>query len=220
MAEPAITFGAAQSFGAQTDWSEQSSSSNVVSDVAKALNNIGNQVASKVHNARTEVSTPYTANKNGNCAAPTVLGKLVNSLVLTGIEIATSATAHATMTLTGHNHADNAHADTLQQVTHGLASAVTGFGATDFLGGTAGSAADVESGSISITCEHTDIVASDGDHLVGNNYNATVSATTVWNGVPSATVGAGWDVESVSTETTNTGFLKTTVTATKALTLA
>ncbi|HPA41105.1 MAG TPA: hypothetical protein PKV69_03755, partial [Candidatus Hydrogenedentes bacterium] len=68
-------------------------------------------------------------------AAPTVpatIGKLYGNYDLTGINIATSATAMAKMDLTGHNHAENAHADTLQQAAHGITLS-SGFGAQDFL---------------------------------------------------------------------------------------
>lgn len=222
MAEPTITFGAAASFGALTGWNEQSSSSSVVSDRARTLDEAGNQAASNLHNERTEVTTNYeAAATSGVSVLPASIGALTNSLIVTGIDVSTSATGFASCTVTGHNHTDNAHTESpaLESVAHAIASTV-GFGAVDFLGGTAGDNAAVESSTLSISCEHNDVVAEDGDHLVGENYDPKITATTVWNGVPTTAVGAGWDNVSVVTETTNTGFLKTTATGEKALTFA
>ena len=56
--------------------------------------------------------------------------------------------------------------------------------------------------------------------MAGANHNAKVSVTVVWNGAPSSVGGSGWDNVSVNTQTTNTGFLQTVVTAEKKLTLA
>lgn len=218
MAEPTITFGAAQSFGTVTGWAEQSSDSAVNKDRAVALSRIGNEVASTLYNQRTEVSTPYVCTSNTN-TVPAIIGSLVNSLTLTEIQINTTNTGYATMTLTGHNHATNAHADTLQQAAHSIAVAAA-FGATDFLGGTAGSDAAVKSGNITISCDHTDVEDADGDHLIGNNHNGKIVAETVWTGVPSDTAASGWDKVTVSTATNNQGFLETTVRGEKALALA
>ena len=52
-----------------------------------------------------------------------------------------------------------------------------------------------------------------GDHIVGENYNCKISATTTWTGVPTTAAGAGWDATNVETATDNQGFKKTTVTA-------
>ena len=220
MAEPTITFGADQSFGTLTNWNEQSSNSSVVSDRARVLSKDGDQSASKTYNERREVTTSYEAGAATGCSIlPAQIGALTNGLIVTGIDVTTSATAFATLSLTGHNHSDNAHAvsQALESVEHGISESL-GFGAVDFLGGTAGANADVESSTISISCEHTDVESKTGNHLVGANYDPKVSATTVWNGVPTTPAATGtWDKVSVVTETTNTGHLKTTVTGEKAL---
>jgi hypothetical protein len=220
MAEPTITFGAAASFGTLADWNYQNSTSAVVKDRARTLDRLGNEAASQLHNERTEVTSNYEAGKTSGCAVlPADIGKLVNVLIVTGIDVSTSATGFAALAVTGHNHANNAHADTLQKAAHGIATTV-GFGAVDFLGGTAGVNASVESSTLSIACQHNDQVGLGGDHLVGNNFDAMINVTVVWTGVPTTAAGAGWDTVSVETATDNQGFLKTTVTATKKITLA
>ena len=222
MAEPTITFGCAESFGDLTGWNEQSSSSSVISDRARTLDKDGNQAASTIYNERTEVTTSYEANATASVSIlPASIGDLVNSLIVTGIDVTTSATAFATLSLTGHNHTDNAHTSSpaLNKAAHAITDTV-GFGAVDFLGGTAGANADIESSTLSISCEHSDVEAKDGKHLVGENYDGKIVATTVWNGVPTTASAAGWDKVSTVTETTNTGHLKTTVTGEKAISLA
>lgn len=220
MAEPTITFGCAESFGEIAKWNEQSSNSSVVSDRARTLTKDGDQAASTTYNERTEVTTSYEAGSTSGCSIlPANIGALTNSLILTGIDVSTSATGFATLSLSGHNHTANPHTSShaLKSVAHGIATPV-GFGAVDFLGGTAGLNADVESSTLSISCEHVDVEAHTGNHLVGENYDPKVTATTVWNGAPTTAAATGtWDKVSVVTETTNSGHLKTTVTGEKAL---
>ena len=219
MAEPAITFGAAASFGTVAGWAEQSSAPSLVKDRASALGATGNEAASVLHNERTEVSTPYKATLAASSPTiPAVIGAVVNSILLTGISVSTTSGDFASMTLTGHQHTTNPHTAE-PTCTHGYAVTV-GFGAQDFLGGTASANSDVDSSTLNITCQHIDVLGAAGDHLCGQNFNAMVEAETVWNGVPTTGAKAGWDKGSTETRTTNTGFLQTIVRGTKALVLA
>lgn len=225
MAEPNIQFGVASGdnpWGTLSGWNPQQPSKDVTFDRATAADANGDEAVSKLSNGRTEYSTPFQASVTGS--APTVpanIGAVLNSgaAVLLSIDIGTTRNAFATMTLAGHQHADNPHADTLRQVAHGITLA-DGYGAKDFLGGTAGSNAAVQSGSISIKVEHVDETDESGDHLVGNNYGGMLEATTVWTGVPSATSDGSWDITSTVTAPNNQGIIQTTVKGTKKLTLA
>ncbi len=222
MPEPTITFGAAQSFGALTGWGEQSTSSDVMKDRAAALDNVGNEAASKVFNQRTEVSATYKAQSTSAPTVPAAIGALVNSLIATSIALTTSQSDFAQMVLGGHNHAANAHTSSpaLRTGTHGVTLSL-GFGATDFLGGTAGSNASVMSSTCTITCQHADEMDNDGDHQVGQNYTATLDATVTWLGVPTTAIGgAGWDNVSVRTETNNQGFLQTVAHGVKSISMS
>lgn len=221
MAEPAIQFGVSASpFGAPTGWVPRGPAISVVKDRVNVLNGIGNEVASKLHNQRTEVTQDFEpASASVAPTIPANIGALLDEVVLTGIAISTSATGFVSMTLTGHQHANNAHADTLKQVAHGVTLSKS-FGAIDFFGGTAGTDADVESSSINITCQHIDVQDADGDHLVGENFDGRIAGTVTYHGVPSANTDGSWDVTNVETSENNTGFKTTTITAEKALTLA
>lgn len=213
------SFGATSGFGTFTAWGLQGGDNpSTASERANALDENGNEVASNVTNPVTSYSANYTCNNDTNtpCA---VIGKLYGSAIVTSIAIATSNAGPATMTLQGHNHGTNAHTDTLKQVAHGITVAKA-FGATDFLGGTGGTSAAVVSGNITITCSHEDITDDDNEEIDGQNYLGQMVATTVWSGTVTTTAGAGWDVTSNVVTTTNQGWKTTTITATKALTLA
>lgn len=221
MAEPTIQFGvSATPFGAPTGWVPKGPAISVVKDRANVLNGIGNEVASQLFNERTEVTQEFEpASASVAPTVPAQIGALLDEVILTGIAISTSATGFVSMTLTGHQHANNAHANTLQKAAHNI-SLTKSFGAQDFFGGTAGANADVESSSINITCQHIDVQNSDGNHLVGENFDGRISGTVTYHGVPSSNAGAGWDVTNVETAENNTGFKMTTITAEKPLTLA
>jgi hypothetical protein len=221
MTLPSIRFGVSASpFGAPTGWVPRGPAINVVKDRANVLNGIGNEVASVLHNERTEVTQDFEpASASVAPTIPTEIGALLDEVILTSVAISTSATGFVTMTLTGHQHATNAHTDTLKKVAHGVTLAKS-FGAIDFFGATAGADSDVESSSITIECQHIDVQNGNGNQLVGENFDARISGSTTWHGVPTTNAAAGWDVTSVETTENNTGFVQTTVNAEKPLTLA
>ena len=151
-----IPFGATQEFGAIAGWNEQSPDRATNSERKFSLNKDGEETASVVHSPKIEVNAPYDAASDGTVAIPGTLGALVNSLVLTSIDVNTVADEMAKLTLQGHNHSENPHAASdCKEAAHGI-SDIFGFGATDFLGGTAGTAAELKSGRITIKCEHVD----------------------------------------------------------------
>lgn len=220
MAEPAITFGANALLGTLTGWSEQDTNSDVNSQRAAVLNSSGNEAASNLHNERTDYSVTAKATTTGAPTVPATIGALLNSTgILTEINISTTAEDFVTLSLTAHQHTNNPHVDDRNQAAHGITLSA-GFGATDFLGGTAGSDAAVASSSIRIACDHEDIANASGNHLIGENYNGKIESETVWSGVPTTPVGSGWDKVSVVTQRSNTGFLTTTARAEKALALS
>lgn len=220
MADKAITYGASEGFGAIAGFESKGTNDATSKTRATAHDDKGDEVASTLHDEKQEVSGNYECNSDTN-TVPASIGALVNALILTGISINTSSEGYAQLALTGHNHANNAHADSLalRTAVHGIALAKA-FGATDFLGGTAGDNASPIAGSVNIQCDHVDQNDADGDHLVGENYNFRVEAKTTWAGVPSVVAEAGWDVTVESGVDENTGFVKTEVTGIKKLAAA
>lgn len=221
MAEPTITFGATDTpFGAPTGWVAKGPAKTVSKDRANVLGPTGNEVASKLHNERTEYTQDFEpASASVAPTVPATIGILLDTMILTGISLQTSATGFVQMTLTGHQHTNNPHADTLQQAAHNI-SVSKSFGSIDFVGATAGANASLESSSCEITCQHIDTENTDGDHLIGQNFDARISVNQTWHGVPTTAVGAGWDTTSTVTTENNTGFLQTQTTSEKSVALA
>ena len=218
MSDTALTFGATSGFGTFAGWELQSDTPNTQKDRANTLGPTGDEVSANLFNAKTEFTSVYKASADTN-TVPASIGKLYNSRILTSIALSTSNGDRATMTLTGHNHAANAHADTLKQVAHGMTVTMC-FGAIDFLGGTGTSGSAVASSSVTITCQHDDKMDNVGGHLIGQNYDAKMEGKTTWTGTVSVAAASGWDVTSNEVPTANTDFITTSVTGTKPLTFA
>lgn len=218
--ETAIQFGVveANGFGSFAGWKSGDLSASMNKDRGTAEDEMGNEVNSKLFNERTNYTQNYTCNNDTNTPAGTI-GKLEGVAIVTGINFQTNNKAAATMSLSGHQHATNTHADTLQQAAHSIAVAKW-FGAIDFMGGTGAAGSALVSGGVNIVCQHQDVEDGSGDHLVGENFNALITATTVWNGKVTTPAIAGWDVTVKESPENNKGFVTTTVTGVKKLTLA
>lgn len=221
MAEPTITFGDADSiFGTQTGWNPGGSTVNVKKSRASTIGGMGNETDSKLYDETTDASQNFNAASDSAPTVPETAGALAGDYILTSISINTAATDFHKMTLAGHNHAVNAHADTLQQGAHGITLS-SGFGAEDFMGGTAGDSASVESSSVTITVSHVDSIGgATGAHVVGDNYTGMITATVTWIGTPTTPAAAGWDVTESPLTKGNTAHARHTYTGTKAFNLA
>jgi len=217
MPETAITFGATDGFGTFAGWELQSDSKTTAKERSMVLDATGNEVASNLFNEKTEYSSVYKCSNNTN-TVPSEIGDIYNSRALISIAINTSNSDRAQMTLTGHQHAANPHT-TLVKAAHGI-SVAKAFGAVDFLGGTGGTGASPASGTITITCQHEDNQDADGAHLVGENYNCTITSDTTWTGPVTTNAGTGWDVTKSEPATTNTGHVTTNVSGIKAVAMA
>ena len=223
MADKIIVFGASEGFGTLVGWESKGTSVPDTKTRAAAMTKMGDEIASHLHDEKIEATENLECNNNTN-TIPTKIGDFLNSLyILTQIAITTSLDAYASMTLTGHNHGTNPHAASpaLRTSTHGK-TLVKCFGATDFLGGTAGDNASPIAGSLTIKIDHADQNDMGGDHLVGENHNPMMEAHTTWAGVPTvpADVLVGWDLTVATTTDERTGFKKTEVTGIKRLTIS
>lgn len=217
MADKAITFGAGTAgFGAQTGWALQEPSGNNQKDRAVVLDNVGTEVRSQLYNDRTEYSSNYIQSAD-SATVPAAVGAVINSILCTSIELGTTGEGFKTMTLSGHQHAANAHTSGMTTFTHGITVGAA-FGASSFIGGadTAGNAA-VQSSNLTISCEHTDINDANGGHLSGQNYGGKMEGSSTWAGTLTTNADSGWDVTGNESKQSNTGFLETTISAAKSL---
>jgi hypothetical protein len=222
MAEPTVQFQADAPFGTPTDWARQPATATVEKQRANALDQHGTEVFSKLYDERTNYQQDFTAAVTGDpdiAGFADIIGALVGSAVATSITFTTQADQPVQCQLSGHQHAVNAHEDDLRQVAHGINPGKS-FGAVDFLGSTPGANASVFSSTATITCQHVDELDQNGDHFVGENFDARVEVVQDFVGVPATNAAAGWDVTNVETRTDNQGFEHTVVTAQKALVLA
>jgi hypothetical protein len=220
MSDKANVFGSnGEGFGDLAGWALQEPDENTQKDRANALDSLGNEAASALYNERTEVTSNYVATTD-SAALPTAVGVMLNGFHLTQIEVSTTAEAFATMTLTGHQHAANAHdSATGQSFTHGV-TLTNAFGATSFIGGAdTAAAASVTSGSITIATDHVDVNGSTGAHLSGKTHNGRLEGTSTWTGNLTTAADSGWDVTAHGEKFSNQGFQETTVTATQKLTV-
>lgn len=220
MGDKVIDYGASEGFGAFAGWESQGTTDSKGQTRAVALDDQGEEAASQLHDEKQEVTSRYVCNNDTN-TIPAEIGALVNGLILTSIAIRTSPDGFAEMTLTGHNHTENAHAESpaLKKAAHGITLAKA-FGVTDFLGDSDGTNDSAISGEVTISCEHADQNDGDGDHLVGENHGGKIDAKTEWCG-DHTVVGTGFDLTINPSETDeNTGFLKKSASGVKALVLA
>jgi len=216
----AVTFGASALFGAVTGWAYTGGSSSADAAIATAADALANVANSALITEKTSVQATLECNDDTN-TIPATIGAVVNSLVLENITLTLSNKDSAKMSLSGHNHASNAHT-TGVTVAHGI-SIAKAFGVADVLGGTAGTDASVESATVTISCGHADVEDGDGyNHFAGeNNGPAQVVVNQVWIGVPTTAFDSDtWQGTATTTTNVNNGAVRTVVNATKYLTLA
>lgn len=219
MSDAAITFGATDGFGEITGLELIDDTPSESKDRARALGSIGQEVSKKLKNTMTKFTSVYIVKSDTNGIADLVLGGLLNSRLITKIQIDTDNGEEANkVTLEGHQHAVKPHGDDRYQAAIGVTC--NAYGAMDFLGGTGGTAASPSNGSITFECQHNDKTDKDGDHLVGENYDGMVTASTTWEGVPTTAAGDGWDVTTKDSPIKNTDFKSTIVNGTKPIALA
>lgn len=218
MAEASINFGTSSKFGTLTGWAAQDANPATSTQLARTLNETGDEAASQLFDTKTDITQTFKAAVAGAVTLPAAIGALLGGYILTGINISTTWNDFATIVLSGHNHAVNPHANTLRQAAHGI-TLTAGFGATAFLGATAGPAV-LQSSTCNITIQHVDKNGATGDHAAGQNYDCVITVTETWQGTPTTNAGSGWKVTNVTAPESNTDLVGTVVTAQKSIALA
>ena len=120
--------------------------------------------------------------------------------VVTGLTINMTASGYVTLDITGHQHAENAHAagltlgyaDVSDFLPHEVGEAFEawdGFGVPDF-GITVGSNSSPSSATVTFSMNHVDQIDEDGDHLVGKNITPRCELSMDFIGVPTSNTSA------------------------------
>jgi hypothetical protein len=152
------------------------------------------------------------------------VGSVENTIHIDSITISTTYNDYPTITISGHNHAGNAHTDNRTEYApySSVITALTGaVGAYDFFGKASATVCATES-NYTLSCTHVDVECGTGNHFVGNNILGIEEASVTyvgdsWTPRTSPAV-SGWTVTSADSTDSNQEFDTSTITATKLVT--
>ena len=196
------TWGAGTSkYGALTGWALNTTDNPSESQRETAHDDTNNVIASELYDKRITINETFRAvARPGGPTVPPNIG-LHNDLPLTGININTTRSDFATMTLTGHEHEDGTDSGAVRSAAHDITMDQS-FGVNLF--GFTGLASATES-SCNIECEHAEVPDADGDTAAGENHNATITlSVTSHEGF--ATAPSGFDIKAERPGTDAQGF--------------
>jgi hypothetical protein len=199
------------------DFEAQSSGSDAQSTRAALPGSVGDEVASKLHDAKTVVSCTYKYKAASGTIAVTDLyiGKVTGGYHIDGFQVAYSNTDWPTVTVTGHNHGANAHEDDAMVIIEPVLSLPAGFGCADLFVD-AGTASSCVSANYTLSATHNDKQGKDGNHLVGDNFGGLETITATYYGIPTLTT-TGYDVTSTNSTDSNADFDQVSISATAAV---
>jgi len=207
MADATVGWEPSDLFGVNADFNEQSSSSITTHESAMARDKDGNvECEASGLNTTTEhqVSYHYCATSPDILAAfgafLTAFGQIESSKVITQITVNFSAGEYATVDITGHNHAENAHtSQDSADMTSGsgdLIPSSAGFGVPTWAGMTLGANSTPVTATLTCTIEHLDRIDEAGNHFVGRNLTPKAELTLEFIGTPSVAALTGWTIDS------------------------
>lgn len=218
-----VGFQASDLFAAGANFNEQSSSS-ITNETNPFIQDAdGNmQCVTAGLNTTTEYTCEYAyCNGTPDIAtdAATLLtkfGDVHDSKKMTQLSLSFSAGEYATMSGTGHNHAEEAHtaglADGYADVS-AVIPAGAGFGVPTLTGQTWGTNATGVSLTITFSATHTDRVDFDGNHFVGKNTLIRAELSMEFLGVPTTHTATGWNTLTEGPADTNQDYDSYTYTA-------
>lgn len=202
MSDANVDLGGSNLFSLGASFHAQSSSTEEFSTEELALSAIGNKACTNVHNLGTNYTATYLycgtdlATDLGTIV--TTFGAVVNGILPTGLDLSFSVGAQAEVTLTGHNHAVNAHDGTNPPNTFdvsGLIPASSGLGVPNFItvaGETASPAtASRSAATLSIAVNHIDAEGNAG-HFVGESITCRADLSVDYEGVAGAETAGSW----------------------------
>lgn len=226
MTDAVVNILAVDHFDLGSNWIPQNSTVTNSQDHAEMVKANGDyQKFSSVFNVMTSYTVEYKWNADtGLGAALPHVGSVENTIHIDSITINTVYNDYPTITISGHNHAENAHTDNRTEYApySSIVSALNGtVGAVDFFGKASTTVCATES-SYTLSCTHVDVECGTGNHFVGNNVLGIEEASVTyvgdsWTPRTSPTV-SGWTVTSAETTDSNQEFDTSVITATKLVT--
>ena len=182
-------------FAIANSWVAQSHRNNDLNDRAKGLGTTGDEVASKLYNPRNEITCEYECHLEvGNLFIP-VMGLVYNSYLITRAQITMTAEGFPRLSVTGHNHDDNAHhATTNPPVTYQSTITLAAQFGVPTMFGQSNANCGKRGLTYTLECEHIDEPDGNGSHLAGENGDGRETIVFEFSGVPSLdVVPSGWD---------------------------
>ena len=173
---------------------------------------------SDLFNIITNVTTNYKFNADtGLGAALPNVGKVDNGYIITEIGVRSVYNDYPEITITGHQHAENPHADDRVQYAISIPGDLTGaIGAYD-IAGLAANEVCATGSTYTISVNHLDAECADGDHWVGQNLQGMESVTVEYIGHISVFTVAGWVVRNHTINDSNEAFDTSSITFEKYL---
>ena len=222
----AIGFQASDLFAAPANFHPQSSSSILNETIATMLDDEGNQQCSTGGlNSTTEYTNDFSyCNATPDIATDlntllTEFGNVFDSKKQTGMTVGFNAGEYATVSITGHQHTENAHntgtTEGMADVSAGGIPAGAGFGVPTFAGQVDGADASPVSATVTYGFNHVDREGEDGNHFVGKNITCRAELTVEWVGTPTTPEATGWETMSKGSNDANEDFDGYTYTAEK-----
>ena len=225
MTDAVVSMAAVDDFDLGGNFIAQSSTKTISQDHGEMLKANGDiQKYSFVFNVLTSYSTAYKFNADtGLGAALPNIGSVENGYMIDSISISTSPDNYPEITIAGHNHAENAHADDRVEyaIPADIQSILTGaWGVYDFFNKSSATVCATSS-SYTIQMTHVDVECQDGNHFVGNNVsgNEEASVTYVGNAATPTTLANGWVVDSTENGKQNQEMDSSTITASRPVAL-
>ena len=212
----AVGFQASDLFAQPANFHPQSSSSITNETVTRMLDDQGNsQCSTGGLNSTTEYTNDFTyCNATPDIATDlnttlTEFGNVFDSKKMTGLVLGFSAGEYATVSITGHQHAENAHNVGATEGIADVSAAVpagAGFGVPTLAGQVDGADASPVSMTMTFSFNHVDREGEDGNHFVGKNITCRAEVSVEWVGVPTTPEATGWETLSQGPNDANEDF--------------
>ena len=197
----ALGYGATDLWAAGANFHEQSSSSILQETNPFILDAAGNQECITTGlNTLTEYSTEYAyCNatpdiKTDLATLATQFGDVHDSKKMVAMTINYAAGEYATVSITGHEHADNPHTVTVDGLADvsALIPASSGFGVPTWTGQTTGDDCEFVSATLSFSGNHVDVEGAAGNHFNGMILTVRAELTIEAIGTPTTPLPTGW----------------------------
>ena len=221
MADKTVDLGGTDLFSLGANFGTTRSESLTVKDLQENTDGINDSFCSSMTNERTE----YTQDANYCNASPDIktdlgeklskFGQVVGSIAPTELTITFEAGKSATVSITGHNHAANAHSALRNCDASGDIPASSGLGVPAIFADAGTNSSPVRA-TVRVSCDHIDEQDTSDGHWVGQSTHFRVDVEVEYIGTPSLTT-TGWNVDSAGGNDGNTTFDHYTIKAHKFL---